>query len=81
MKVEATEAVPLVKPTSRALEIDHRALTNRVRTSLTYVGSDTGSPEPVRRPSPATDHTAEILDLDDPYVDYNAEQFSSQQAR
>jgi hypothetical protein len=53
----------------------------RVSTSFTSVGSDTGSPEPVRRPSPATDHAAEILDVDDPYVDYNAEQFSSQQAR
>ncbi len=38
-------------------------LPNRVRTSFTSVGSLADSPEPPLRPSPATRHTAEILDV------------------
>jgi hypothetical protein len=32
-------------------------------TSLTSVASDAGSPEPIRGPSPAPGHEAEILDV------------------
>jgi hypothetical protein len=50
-------------------------LTNRVRTSFTSVGSQADSPAPIRRPSPATGHEAEILDVDNPYLSYDAETF------
>jgi hypothetical protein len=69
------------KHTKVSFPIPDEPIFRRASTSLTSVGNDTGSPEPVQRPSPATDHAAEILDVDAPYVDYNAEQFSSQQAR
>jgi hypothetical protein len=35
------------------------------KTSFTSVGSSANSPEPLLRPSPATDHEAEILDVED----------------
>jgi len=38
-------------------------LTNSVKTSLTSVGSSADSPEPFLRPSPATGHDAEMLDV------------------
>jgi hypothetical protein len=44
-------------------------------TSLTSAGSDAGAPDPILRPSPATGHAAEILDVEDPYVGYDAETF------
>jgi hypothetical protein len=44
-------------------------------TSFTSVASDAGSPEPIRGPSPAPGHEAEILDVSDPYLSYNAEKF------
>jgi hypothetical protein len=46
-----------------AVEIDRRDLTNRVTTSFIPVGNSADSPEPLLRPSPATDHDAEILDV------------------
>jgi hypothetical protein len=49
--------------------------THMAMTSWTSVGSDAGSPEPIRRPSPATGHEAEILDVYDPYLGYDAEKF------
>jgi hypothetical protein len=36
---------------------------NMARTSLTSVGSEADSPVPLLRPSPATGHAAEILDV------------------
>jgi hypothetical protein len=48
-------------------------------TSLTSVGSDAGSPEPIRRPSPAPGREAEILDVYDPYLGYYAEKFPYKQ--
>jgi hypothetical protein len=39
------------------------------------VGRDAGSPAPIRRPSPATGHEAEILDGYGPYLGYDAETF------
>jgi hypothetical protein len=44
-------------------------------TALTSVGSDAGSPEPIRRPSSAIGHAAEILDINDPDLGYDAETF------
>jgi hypothetical protein len=44
-------------------------------TLLTSVGSDAGSPEPLRRLLPAPGHEAEILDVDDPDLGYDAENF------
>jgi hypothetical protein len=53
--------------------------TNMATTSLTLVGNSADSPEPIRRPPPATGHDAEILDVYDPYVGYNDEKFPYQQ--
>jgi hypothetical protein len=50
-------------------------LTNRVTTSLTLVGHSAASPEPLLRPSSATGHDAEILDVDDPQLGYDAAKF------
>jgi hypothetical protein len=50
-------------------------LTNRVKASFTPVGSCADSPGPPLRPSPATGHAAEILDVYDPYLGYDAEKF------
>jgi len=47
-------------------------------TSLS-AGSDAGSPELIRRPSPATGREAEILDVEDPYLGYDAENFPYKQ--
>jgi hypothetical protein len=46
-----------------ALEIRCRALTNRVTTAFTPVGNSADSPERVLRPSPATGHDAEMLEV------------------
>jgi Lipocalin-like domain len=53
--------------------------TNMAMTSLTLVGHSAGFPEPILRPSPATGHDAEILDVYDPYLGYDAETFPYQQ--
>ena len=47
-------------------------------TSLTPVGHGPGSPDPILRPSPATGHEADILDVEDPDVGYDAETCPSQ---
>src|SRR5919106_2431568 len=47
--------------------------TSRATTSLTSVGSHAGSPEPIRGPSPTMGHEAEILDVYDPFLGYDAE--------
>jgi len=44
-------------------------------TALTLVGNSADSVEPLFRPSPGTGHKAEILDVEDPYLDYDAEKF------
>jgi hypothetical protein len=42
-------------------------------TPFTLVGNSADSPEPLLRPSPTTGHDAEILDVSDPYLGYEAE--------
>src|SRR6266540_5482528 len=42
-------------------------------TSLTLEGHSAGSPEPILGPSPATGQDAEILDVSDPDLGYDAE--------
>jgi hypothetical protein len=64
-----------------ALEIDCRDLPNRVSTSFTSVGSSADSPELLLRPSPATDHDAEKLEVSDPDLGYYAENFPSKQSQ
>ena len=49
--------------------------TNMAKASFTSVGSEADSPEPLLRPSPATDHDAEKLDVYDPDLGYDAENF------
>lgn len=44
-------------------------------TFFTSVGNSAGSPEPILRLSPATGHDAEILEVYDPDVGYDAEKF------
>jgi hypothetical protein len=44
-------------------------------TSFTPAGNCADSPEPIRRPSPATGHAADILDVNDPDLGYDAETF------
>jgi hypothetical protein len=63
MNASNSEAMPLVKGTSMALEIDCRDLTNRVTTSFTSVGNLADSPEPLLRPSPTTGYDAEMLEV------------------
>jgi hypothetical protein len=46
---------------------------NMARTSFTSVGSEADSPEPLLRPSAAMGHDAEILDVLDPDLGYDAE--------
>jgi hypothetical protein len=43
------------------------------KTSLTSMGSSADSPARSLRLSPATGHAAELLDVSDPYVGYDAE--------
>ncbi len=71
--------MPLVKRTAMTLEIDRRALRNRVTTSFTHVGDSAGSPESILRPSPATGHDAEILEVSDLYLGYDAKTCPSKQ--
>jgi hypothetical protein len=49
-------------------------------TSLASVGNSADLPEPLLRPSPATGHDAEILDVYNPYLGYDAEKFPYKQA-
>jgi hypothetical protein len=79
LKTREGAYIPLVKLTLQALEIAPGDLPNRVRTSLTPAGNCPDSPEPILRLSPATGHEAEILDVYDSYVGYDAETFPSQQ--
>ena len=53
----------LVTRTPMALEIGYCDLPNRVMTPFTLVGNSADSPELPLRPSPATGHAAEILDV------------------
>jgi hypothetical protein len=78
LKGRETGAMPLEKLTSMALEIDRRALTNRVTTSFTLVGNSADSPEPLLRPSPATGHDVDMLEISDPDLGYDAETCPSQ---
>jgi hypothetical protein len=48
---------------------------NMATTPFTLVGNSADSPELPLRPSPATGHAAEILDVEDPYLGYYAEKF------
>jgi hypothetical protein len=48
-------------------------------TSCTPVGNCPDSPEPILRRSPANGHDAEILDVDDPDLGYDAEPYPYQQ--
>jgi hypothetical protein len=50
---------------------------NMAITSFTLVGHSADSPEPLLRPSLATGHEAEILDVEDQYLGYDAETFPS----
>jgi hypothetical protein len=45
------------------------------KTSFTSVGSSADAPQPLLRPSPATGHDAEKLEVYDPDLGYNAENF------
>jgi hypothetical protein len=65
--------IPLVTPTRLTLEIDHRDLTNRLTTSFTLMGNSADSPEPLLRPSPTTSHDADMRDVEDPDLGYDAE--------
>jgi hypothetical protein len=47
--------------------------THMARTSFTSVGSEADSPEPPLRPLPVTGHAAEIPDVYDPDLGYDAE--------
>jgi hypothetical protein len=49
--------------------------TNMAATSVTLVGSEASAPEPILRPSPATSHDAEMLDVEDPYLSYDPDTF------
>jgi hypothetical protein len=48
-------------------------------TSWTLMGHAADSPDSILRSSPATDHHAEILDVEDPSMGYNAETLLYQQ--
>jgi hypothetical protein len=50
-------------------------LPNRVTTPFTLVGNSADSPALFLRLSPATGHAAEILDVEDPCLGYDAEKF------
>jgi hypothetical protein len=52
---------------------------NMATTPFTSVGSSADSPESFLGPSPATDYDAETLDVSDPDLGYDAEQFPYQQ--
>jgi hypothetical protein len=41
-------------------------------------GNSAGLPEPILRPSPTTDHDAEILSVEDLYLSYDGEKFPYQ---
>ena len=75
LKARETESIPLAKLTPMVLGIDHRDLPNRVKTFFTSVGNSADWPEPLLRPSPATGHAAEILDVYNPDLGYDAEKF------
>jgi hypothetical protein len=48
---------------------------NMATTSLTPVGNSADSPAAIQRPSPATGHEAEMLEVEDPDLGYDAENF------
>jgi hypothetical protein len=73
LEVSKTYHIPLEKLILRALEIDRRALTNRVKASFTPVGNSADSPQPILRPSPVTGLDPNIVDVEKPYVGYDAE--------
>jgi hypothetical protein len=59
-----------------AQPIDHaRSLPYMATTSLMSVGNAAESPEPILRPSPATGYHADILDVYDPDLGYDTENF------
>ena len=60
-----SEYTPLLKLTSRALEIDRHELTNRVKTSFTSVGNCAGWHKLTLRTWPPTGHEAKILSAGD----------------
>jgi hypothetical protein len=47
--------------------------------SYTPVGNSADSPGPILRPSPATSHDAEIFDVYEPDLGYDAEKFPYKQ--
>jgi hypothetical protein len=63
------------------LEMGHDDLPNRVTTSYTSVGKSADSPEPLLRPAPTTGDDADMLDVEDPDVGYDAEKFPYKQPR
>jgi hypothetical protein len=56
-------------------ESEHTDFANRVTTPFTLVGNSADSPALFLRLSPATGHAAEILDVSDPCLGYDAEKF------
>jgi hypothetical protein len=63
LEVRETEDISLVKRTPMVLDVSHCDLPNRVTTSFTPVGNCPDSPKPILRPSPATGHDAEMLEV------------------
>jgi hypothetical protein len=63
LKAREIEYILLVAHTLMTWENDRGELTNRVKASFTRVGNSADSPAPFLKPSPATDHEAEILDV------------------
>jgi hypothetical protein len=57
---------------------DLQEATNMARTSLTSVGSNADSAEPLLRPLPAIGHDAKILAVSEPSFGYDVETYSSQ---
>jgi hypothetical protein len=53
--------------------------THMAMTSFMLVGNAADSPAPLLRPSPATDHDAEMLGVEDPDLGYDAEKFPYKQ--
>jgi hypothetical protein len=62
-----------------ALEIASVTYSTESRPPLTLVGDSADSPEPIPRPSPATGHEADIVEVEDPSLGYDADILPSQQ--
>jgi predicted dehydrogenase len=60
-------------------ELKHPPWANMATASFTSVGNCPDSPQPILRPSPATGHDADMLDVEDPYLGYDAETWPYQQ--